>query len=194
MILETRQIQTHLSNLLQAGMEAAERDPGLAAQLVIHHAAAQRNKRCLLAYQNVRMTFLRSLLWKRGGSLDLTLNHILDSPARLLTHEADKGTVRSRLSPTELSFVRQYADLIQAYKTEYLDIVDVAASLQKSSDDDDVGPIRELMVSVVAHVDAKDVQTERGSITLRRGERMRVLRSEVDSLIVRGWLSVLDDD
>jgi GINS complex subunit 1 len=174
-------------------MEAAESDPGLAAQLVIHHAAAQRNKRCLLAYQNVRMTFLRSLLWKRGGGLDLTLSHVLESPARLLAHEADKSTVRSRLSPAELAFVKQYADLNLAYKTEYLDIVDVAASLQKSADDDDVGPIRELMVSVVSHIDAKDVQTERGSITLRRGERMRVLRSEVDGLIVRGWLSVLDD-
>lgn len=179
--------------MLSAGMEAAESDPGLAAQLVTHHAAAQRNKRCLLAYHNVRLDYLKTILWSKSGSLDLTLNHVIETPTRLLAHEAHKTTLRSRLSGAELDFLRQYSELNLAYKSEYLDIVDVAGSLQRGAGQDDVGPIKELMVSIVAHVDAKDVQTERGSISLRRGERMRVLRSEVEGLIVRGWASVLDD-
>lgn len=194
-MLETRQLQTHISGLLQeaGGVQAAESEEGLAGQLITHHAAAQRNKRCLLAYHNVRLQYLQSIIWSKGGSLELTLNHSIESPARLMAHEADKTTLKSRCSMAELAFVRQYADLNRAYKSEFLDVVDISASLGRSTRADDIGPIKELMVSIVSHVDAKDVQTERGSISLRRGERMRILRSEVDALIMRGWVSVLDE-
>lgn len=190
-LLETRQLHAHISKLLESGSNV-EQDEGLAAQLVTHHAAAQRNKRCLLAYQNCRLEFIKSVVWQKGGSLDLALNHVIEIPG----HASDtqqKTTLRSRLSPSEVDFIRGYAQLNLAYKTDFLDIVDVAAPLQRTLRADDVGPIRELMVSVVSNVDARDVQTERGSVTLRKGNRMRVLRSEIENLITRGWLTVVDD-
>lgn len=194
-MLETRQLQTHLSELVQkaGGVQTAESDQGLAGQLVTHHAAAQRNKRCLLAYHHVRLQYLQSILWLKGGSLDLTLNHSIESNVRLMAHESDKITLKSRCSMAELTFIRHYAELNRAYKSEYLDVIDISANLSRSAKIDDIGPMKELMVSIVSHVDAKDVQTERGSINLRTGERIRILRSEVDALIMRGWVSVLDE-
>lgn len=193
-LLETRQIHAHLATLVQEHEASnAENDSPLAAQLVTYHSAAQRNKRCLLAYHNSRLALLRSVLWNKGGSLDLTLSHQLDAPSRLGAHEEQKTTLRSRLCPAELEYVRQYAELNLAYKTEFLDIADIATSLHRSGHENDVAPMRELMVSIEAYVDAKEVQTERGSINLRRGDRIRILRSEVEALILRGWVGILDE-
>lgn len=197
-LLETRQLQGHLSNLLASGISEAESDPALAAQLVTHHLCAQRNKRCLLAYHHSRLKFLRQALWENAGSLSLTLDQTMESVNKMISESSsgdleEQSTLRSRLSSTEIDYLKKYSELVLKYKSEFLDIVDVASSLCRSGHRDDVGPIKELMVSVVATVDAKDVQTERGSIHLRRGERMRVLRSEVEPLILRGWFSVMDD-
>lgn len=194
MLLETRQLQAHITSLLASGVSDAESDPALAAQLVTHHLCAQRNKRCLLAYHHSRLQFLRQALWNNAGSLTLTLNQTMEAPSKMIGNaEEQQSTLRSRLSSTEVDYLKKYSQLTLDYKSEFLDIVDVASSLCRSGHSDDVGPIKELMVSVVASVDAKDVQTERGSINLRRGERMRVLRSEVEPLIVRGWVTVVDE-
>jgi len=193
-LLETRQLQSHIASLLAMGVNDAESDPALAAQLVTHHLCAQRNKRCLLAYHHSRLYFLRQSLWNNAGSLTLTLNQTLETPSKMISSDLEqKTTLRSRLSSTELDYLKKYSELTLEYKSEFLDIVDIASSLRRSGHRDDVGPIKELMVSVVANVDAKDVQTERGSINLRRGERMRVLRSEVEALIVREWVAVVED-
>jgi GINS complex subunit 1 len=192
-LLETRQLQSHITSLLASGAADTEPDPALAAQLVTHHLCAQRNKRCLLAYHHSRLYFLRQALWNSAGSLTLALNQAMDTPSKMVSNMEQKTTLRSRLSSTELDYIKQYSELTLEYKSEFLDIVDVASSLRRSGHRDDVGPIKELMVSVVANVDAKDVQTEKGSLNLRRGERMRVLRSEVEALIVRDWVAVVED-
>lgn len=195
--METRQLQGHISTLLASGVSEAESDPALAAQLVTHHLCAQRNKRCLLAYHHSRLYFLRQALWENAGSLSLTLDQPMESTNKMISDSSadmeERPTLRLRLSSTEIDYLKKYSELSLKYKSEFLDIVDVASSLTRSSHRDDVGPIKELMVSVVANVDAKDVQTERGSINLRRGERMRVLRTEVEPLILRGWFSVVDE-
>lgn len=205
-LLETRQLQAHIAAVLAAdprgavlGAEAADSDPALAAQLVTHHLAAQRNKRCLLAYHHSRLGHLRAKLWQKGGSLALVFDDAIEegrpegASGGARDGAVERGTLRSRMSADEVTWLKRYAQLVTAYKSDFLDVVDVAAPLQRSADKADVGPIKELMVSVMALRDARDVQTERGSINLRKGERMRVQRSEVEPLIVRGWLGVLDD-
>jgi GINS complex subunit 1 len=195
-LLETRQLQSHIASLLSTSITDAESDPGLAAQLVTHHLCAQRNKRCLLAYHHSRLYFLRQALWNNAGSLTLTLNQVMETGHSKMTRNSEveqKTTLKSRLSSNEMDYLKNYSQLTLEYKSEFLDIVDIASSLRRSGQRDDVGPIKELMVTVVANVDAKDVQTERGSINLRRGERMRVLRSEVDALITRDWVTVVEE-
>lgn len=111
--------------------------------------------------------------------------------------------LRSKLSPTELTWLRGYASLVTAYKGEFLDILDIASPLSSSSAAGssrsqgrhllDFKPPDELMVTVVATRDAREVMTEMGMLNLRKGERMRVRRNEVEGLIIRGWLEVMDD-
>lgn len=225
-LLETRQLYEEIATLLEAvpggaayASDAAESDPKLAAQLLTLHLTAQRNKRCLLVYHQYRMDWLKSRLWNRGGSIGLILEERDALGGRGASGTgADGGSkgshnastdLRSKLSPHELGWLREYSSLITAYKSEYLDILDVALPLSLSSSaarsnaDDadgtipgedcyDFKPPDELMVTVVATRDARDVMTEMGTLNLRRGERMRVRRMEVEGLIVRGWLVIAD--
>ncbi|CEH13420.1 Predicted alpha-helical protein, potentially involved in replication/repair [Ceraceosorus bombacis] len=210
-LLETRQLQAHNDQLIAsypggkaAGEAAAEVDASLGAQLLTHHLSALRNKRCLLAYHNHRMDFLRRALWDKAGSAQLLLEEGRGS---------ELGALKSRLSAEEVRSIRAYAELLRAYKEQFLDIVDLTAPLHRSGHgagegggegaggsaggrmmmERDVGPPLELMVTIVARRDARDVMTERGTISLRMGERFRVARSEVEGLIVRGWVSVVDE-
>ena len=185
-LLETRQLQAVINTLLAnvpGGTQEAEANPSLAAQIVIHHVAAVRNKRCLLAYHRWRMQWLQRRLWSVGATLDLVLDD-------------DQGTgvrgqgLRNRMSPAELSYLRTYAALITDYKAQFLDVTDICASLY--SDSLGPGPPKELMVTVVAQIDAKEVMTEAGTLNLRKGERMRVRRSEIEPLLLRGWMSVAE--
>lgn len=118
---------------------------------------------------------------------------------------SSSATLRSKLSPQELTWLREYSSLLTALKSEYLDLVDVCSPLSTSSSSSftasgataamalDYAPPTDLMVTVVATRDARGVMTEMGALNLRRGERMRVKRAEVEALIVRGWLDVVDD-
>ncbi|KDN38445.1 hypothetical protein K437DRAFT_259393 [Tilletiaria anomala UBC 951] len=182
-MLETRQLQEIINTLLSnvpGGADEADRNPALAAQLVTHHLSALRNKRCLLAYHRFRMQWLQRRLWSTGGTLDLVLND----------DQGGSQGLRHKLSPAELSSLRSYAALVTSFKGEYLDVMDICASL--SSDAAGPGPPKELMVTVVAQVDAADVMTEGGTLNLRKGEPMRVRRSEIEPLLLRGWVAILD--
>ncbi|WFD31972.1 DNA replication protein psf1 [Malassezia sp. CBS 17886] len=50
----------------------------------------------------------------------------------------------------------------------------------------------DLMVTVLVLRDARDVELERGTMQLRAGERLHVRRDEVEGLLLRGWLRVLE--
>ncbi|EPQ29587.1 uncharacterized protein PFL1_02806 [Pseudozyma flocculosa PF-1] len=182
-LLETRQLHAHLTDLVSTSDSS---DPSVAAQLVTHHLSAHRNKRCLLAYHASRLDSLQTQLWKNGGNLSQTLD--------------DDGT-RDKLAASEVEYAKKYRDLVNAYKGEFLDVLDLMAPLERNGREDagiagaagEWSPPLDLLVTVVALRDARDVQTDTGSISLRKGERMRVRRSEVEALIVRRWVEVVDD-
>lgn len=220
-LLEARQLQQEVDAIMSSvpggaefAAEAAERDPSLAAQLLSHHLAVQRNKRCLLVYHNHRMDWLKRKLWEKGGSVALVLEEEEEGGtgptaggggggaggAAAASHKSHPVELRAKLSTGELSWLRNYASLLTAYKSEFLDILDIASPLSASSSSRARGrhrleykPPDELMVTVVAMRDAREVMTEMGTLNLRRGERMRVRRNEVEGLIVRGWLEIAED-
>ena len=182
-LLETRQLQEANSSLLSkipGGMEEAERNPSVSAQLLTNHLSALRNRRCLLAYHRFRTQWLQRRFWAAGGTLDLVLDD----------DKAGGHGLRSRISPSELAFLRAYASLVTEYKAQHLDLFDLCAPLATNSSGP--APPKELMVTVVAQVDAKEVMTEGGTLNLRRGEPMRVRRSEIEPLLVRGWVAIVD--
>lgn len=90
--------------------------------------------------------------------------------------------VRSRLSPQETDFLRGYNDLILDYKSEFLDVLDLASSINRPPTIDD------LYVDVRVVRDCGTVYTELGQIEFRKGQRYMVRRSDIERLIIQGYL------
>ncbi|KAL9934855.1 hypothetical protein V8E36_006630 [Tilletia maclaganii] len=256
-LLETRQLQTQNDEIIGrygGDLQAAEQDPATAVQLLTFHLASTRNKRCLLAYHQHRTEALKMLLWDCGGAITLVLDG--DSPDRVGNQAADGGArgsvsssatssagVRNRLSPAELNWLRSYASLVTAYKSEYLDTLDLTSSLASGAahylgaavlltEDDasagaggsggsssaaggdmlsisgssansiaalaqaqsfNVGPPTDLFVTVVAQRDARNVLLDGGDVlNLQRGHTARLRRTDIEGLILRGWLTVIE--
>ncbi|KAK0529657.1 DNA replication protein psf1 [Tilletia horrida] len=246
-LLETRQLQTQMDEILAnygGDTEAVEPDSPAEIQLLTFHIASQRNKRCLLAYHHHRTEALKSLLWDCGGAINLVLDG--DAPERATgpQGESSRGAaanasagVRNRLSPAELNWLRSYASLVTAYKSEYLDTLDLTSSLASGAahylgaavlltEDDsalggaggsggdmlslsgssansiaalaqaqsfNVGPPTDLFVTVVAQRDARNVLLDSGDVlNLQRGHTARLRRTDIEGLILRGWLTVIE--
>ena len=116
----------------------------------------RRNKRCLLAYHRVRSDKLEEMCWAGKDVLDQ------DQQARNtfrqgIGESSGMGTEAgnsSSLSPEEEEYVRQYSDLLAAYKGQWTDI-DLTGSLE---------PPRDLFIDVRVLKDAGEIQTEYGLV------------------------------
>lgn len=102
----------------------------------------RRNKRCLLAYHKVRASKLEAYCWEGVDVLEQS------------GHGNGEGSKKdeSSLSPEEEEYVRQYSDLLAAYKGQWTD-VDLTGSLE---------PPRDLFIDVRVLKDAGEIQTEYG--------------------------------
>lgn len=116
----------------------------------------RRNKRCLLSYHRTRADKLEEMVWNGNDISDLSaqqqksLNGNQDGASDLGSGE---GT-GSSLSPEEEEYVRQYGDLLAAYKGQWSDI-DLTGSLE---------PPRDLFIDVRVLKDAGEIQTEYGFV------------------------------
>ncbi|KZF26372.1 GINS complex, Psf1 component [Xylona heveae TC161] len=161
-------------------------DPATACALLVNHLSMRRNKRCLLAYHRVRSNKLEEMCWNgmdileqqqqsqqnRGGN-----NH---GSAETTLLAGESAGVNS-LSPEEEEFVRQYSDLLAAYKGQWTDI-DLTGSLE---------PPRDLFIDVRVLKDAGEIQTEYGSINLTKNSQFFVKQGDVERLIAQGFLQRL---
>ena len=111
----------------------------------------RRNKRCLLAYHRTRTDKLEEMVWNGSDVADLAAQQQRESQqggAKLGNGEGNS----SSLSPEEEEYVRQYSDLLAAYKGQWTDI-DLTGSLE---------PPRDLFIDVRVLKDAGEIQTEYG--------------------------------
>ncbi|CAK7226144.1 DNA replication protein psf1 [Sporothrix curviconia] len=179
-----------------------------ACALLVDHLAMRRNKRCLLAYHRTRTDKLEELVWKGSDVVDLSVQQVRDATmggSRAAGGGRDGGGVNvqgggsgpggvgdnglsseasgnsSSLSPQEEDYVRQYSDLLAAYKGQWTDI-DLTGSLE---------PPRDLFIDVRVLKDAGEIQTEYGSITLSRNSQFYVRQGDVERLIAQGYLQKL---
>ena len=108
----------------------------------------RRNKRCLLAYHRVRSDKLEEMCWSGKD--------VLDQEQQAGNGEgsgtASKTGNQSSLSPEEEEYIRQYGDMLAAYKGQWTDI-DLTGSLE---------PPRDLFIDVRVLRDAGEIQTEYG--------------------------------
>ena len=113
----------------------------------------RRNKRCLLAYHRIRTNKLEEMVWDGSDIQDLaTLPRDAPSDGQSGAELGNGEGNSSSLSPEEEEYVRQYSDLLAAYKGQWTD-VDLTGSLE---------PPRDLFIDVRVLKDAGEIQTEYG--------------------------------
>ncbi|KAJ9094638.1 hypothetical protein QFC19_007851 [Naganishia cerealis] len=113
---------------------------------------------------------------------DRTVNKNGGPPLKASAANPVIDDVRSRLSPQETDFLRGYNDLILDYKSEFLDVLDIASPVHRPPTIDD------LYVDVRVVRDCGTVYTELGQIEFRKGQRYMVRRSDIERLIIQGYL------
>ena len=158
MTREVRELDKDVSNTL-APFEGAfdpSAEPATACALLVDHLCMRRNKRCLLAYHRVRSDKLEEMCWSGTDVLE-------EQQLQQQTQGEKPGNAegwgmgssagnQSSLSPEEEEYVRQYSDMLAAYKGQWTDI-DLTGSLE---------PPRDLFIDVRVLKDAGEIQTEYG--------------------------------
>ncbi|KDQ55458.1 hypothetical protein JAAARDRAFT_336961 [Jaapia argillacea MUCL 33604] len=160
---EQRQLEQVLQNAL-SDLTDPEFD-GNNPSLLIYQTAILRNKRCLLAYHSHRLDRLRDLYWGSGGALP----HILNDQ-----------DIRSKLSPHEVDFLKEYNSSVMDFRGEFSDELDITASITQ--------PPKDLHVLVRVVRDCGVIQTELGTIDFKKGQRFMVRRADIEHLVVQGYL------
>ena len=111
----------------------------------------RRNKRCLLAYHRVRSDKLEEMCWSGQNILDIEQQGRRQGNGEGSGMANESGN-KSSLSPEEEEYVRQYGDLLAAYKGQWTDI-DLTGTLE---------PPKDLFIDVRVLKDAGEIQTEYG--------------------------------
>ncbi len=152
---EVRELDKDVANILQPfnGSFDPSADPATACSLLVDHLCMRRNKRCLLAYHRTRTDKLEELVWNGTDILESSAQLDRDGNAQNGRTDTSNGECSSSsLSPEEEEYVRQYNDLLAAYKGQWTDI-DLTGSLQ---------PPKDLFIDVRVLKDAGEIQTEYG--------------------------------
>ncbi|CAO2650592.1 Nn.00g018840.m01.CDS01 [Neocucurbitaria sp. VM-36] len=179
-VREVRDLDKDVSNILAPynGSFNPSASPETACALLVNHLCMRRNKRCLLAYHRVRSDKLEGYCWEGVDVLEAQSVQGVGSRAG---GEGGAKKDESSLSPEEEEYVRQYSDLLAAYKGQWTDI-DLTGSLE---------PPRDLFIDVRVLKDAGEIQTEYGSITLTKNSQFYVRQGDVERLIAQGYLQRL---
>ncbi|KAK4105760.1 DNA replication complex GINS protein PSF1 [Parathielavia hyrcaniae] len=176
---EVRDLDKDVASLLEPfqGSFDPSADQATACTLLVNHLSMRRNKRCLLAYHRTRTDKLEELVWNGSDVLDLAGQQAGGANGA----PAADGGASSSLSPQEEDYVRQYGDLLAAYKGQWTDI-DLTGSLE---------PPRDLFIDVRVLKDAGEIQTEYGAINLTKNSQFYVRHGDVERLIAQGYLQKL---
>lgn len=182
MTREVRDLDKDVKSLLdpyQGSFDPAS-DQATACTLLVNHMAIRRNKRCLLAYHRTRADKLEELVWNGSDLSELAGQEAGEGGANGMSVPTG-GDSSSSLSPQEEDYVRQYGDLLAAYKGHWTDI-DLTGSLE---------PPRDLFIDVRVLKDAGEIQTEYGAINLTKNSQFYVRQGDVERLIAQGYLQRL---
>ncbi|KAA6410867.1 MAG: DNA replication complex GINS psf1 [Lasallia pustulata] len=185
-VREVRDLDKDVTNILAPfqGSFNPSAEPATACNLLVNHLCVRRNKRCLLAYHRVRSEKLEEMCWNGCDVIDQPQQQKQgisnsDADGRSLGSEAGN---QSSLSPEEEEYVRQYGDMLAAYKGQWTDI-DLTGSLE---------PPRDLFIDVRVLKDAGQIETEYGAITLTKNSQFYVRQGDVERLIAQGYLQKLE--
>ncbi|KAI9656811.1 MAG: DNA replication protein psf1 [Bathelium mastoideum] len=179
---EVRELDRDVQQTLEPfqGSFDPSQNPATATALLVNHLCMRRNKRCLLAYHRTRAEKLEEMCWNGIDVLEQQQGNRSGGEAQGQLGGADTAG-SSSLSPEEEEYVRQYSDMLAAYKGQWTDI-DLTGSLE---------PPRDLFIDVRVLKDAGEIQTEYGAITLTKNSQFYVRQGDVERLIAQGYLQRL---
>lgn len=179
---EVRDLDKDVSNILAPfeGSFNPSSEPATACSVLVNHLCMRRNKRCLLAYHRVRSDKLEEMCWSGKDILDQEQQAGRQGNGEGSGIASEAGN-QSSLSPEEEEYIRQYGDMLAAYKGQWTDI-DLTGSLE---------PPRDLFIDVRVLKDAGEIQTEYGAITLTKNSQFFVRQGDVERLIAQGYLQKL---
>ncbi|KAK0734848.1 hypothetical protein B0T26DRAFT_737356 [Lasiosphaeria miniovina] len=179
---EVRDLDRDVASMLEPfqGSFDPAAEQATACTLLVNHLSMRRNKRCLLAYHRTRADKLEELVWSGSDVVDLAGQQQAGAAANSVPAAANDRQ-SSSLSPQEEDYVRQYGDLLAAYKGQWTDI-DLTGSLD---------PPRDLFIDVRVLKDAGEIQTEYGAINLTKNSQFYVRQGDVERLIAQGYLQKL---
>ena len=149
---EIRELDQNASSILASfdGSFDPSTDPAAACALLVDHLCMRRNKRCLLAYHRVRVEKLEGMCWKGEEIIDIEQSSTaIDGTNEIPAPENDS---KNSLSPEEEEYLKQFNDLLAAYRGRWTDI-NLGGSLE---------PPQELFIDVRVLKDAGEIQTEYG--------------------------------
>eukprot|EP00128_Syssomonas_multiformis_P009780 Colp12_sorted_trinity150504_noHs@26869 len=153
-IKEINALFDEVKKIIRADGEHSE---SAVCSIVVHHAAIQRNKQCVLAYLNERMNRIKRLRWEVGSVI----------PAEMVED----------LSPQEQQFFSGYNKLVNKY-ARTVGIDDMTADLKPPKDN--------LYVEVRCLEDLGEIRLEDGVIQVKKDNQFFVRRSDVEQLIKQG--------
>ncbi|KAJ7740003.1 GINS complex Psf1 component [Mycena maculata] len=136
--------------------------------IVIMQRVILQNKRCLLAYHSQRTDLIQQIYWSHGCTFGPVM-HIISANS----------------STEEINFLRNYHDSVGKLRSDVFpdDPFDIASSIEH--------PPANLMVTVDVIQSPGIICMESGTIDFKKGHRYVVRRTEVDHLIMQGYLQEL---
>ena len=136
-----------------------------ATEVMVYHTSILRNKRLLMAYVKKRIDILRELRW---------------------THGVLPEQVKSNLTPQEQHFFKEYSKLLSKYmRSTSMGCV----GLDLTADPE---PPNDPYIQVRVMKDHGEVTFSSGSVTLREGLSLWLLREEAHTFLQEGVISPVD--
>lgn len=133
--------------------------------LIISARVVHQNKRCLLAYHSQRLDLIRTAYWNAGGAA----NHV-------------RETLQENMSQSEIQYLRDYQESVLSFCDDITkdDVVDLALGIED--------PPKQLTVTVETLICPGPIHTQSGIIDFQLGSRYILLKSDVEHLILQGYL------
>jgi GINS complex subunit 1 len=143
-------------------------DPGYAASLVTRHYVLRRNQRCLLTYLSHRLEKVHDVVSQYGPMVPASMKPLL--------------------SGKELDFYRHYARLLSQYRSKFPssvlgNITDIGRTQQL--------PPKTLYVEIRVLHDCGEIETEHGTLHLKKNDTYYVRLNDVEHLIRQGHLALI---
>lgn len=145
-IAEQHSLEHHIDQLVLDDAARSLSAPSQVPPMFTLATIINRNKRCLLAYHEHRLTRIKDLFWEGGGAL----HHIL----------AD-AQFKNSFSPSEVEFLKAYSASVQVYQS------DVGLPLFSPIED----PPKSLYANVRVIRECGKISMEHGMVDLKKGIR-----------------------